>query len=162
MRRAAGKDLSPSGCGPVGREVELERRVLAALHGTGRVGILDWYTSLASSWLDVEPAMRRLLMLRTHQWIAERVLTPRRQDMPPTAEDLKPGGALGQSLFALIPPGELNDWRGWIRLVVVELKRALRWPPAKRNEAWAHWLFLIPYSEQASHAPENRGGMPWI
>jgi hypothetical protein len=155
MRHADGKELSPSGRGPVGPEVELERRVMAALRGTARVGLLDWYASLASSWLEVEPAMRRLLMLRVHQWIAERVLTPRRQDTPPAAEDLKLGGPLVQSLFALIPPCELDNWRGWIRLVVVELKGALRWPAAKRNEAWAHWLFLIPYSEQGSHVPEK-------
>lgn len=161
MRHPAGKDFSSSGHGPVGPQVELERRVMAALHGTGRAGLVDWYASLAPSWLDVEPTVHRLLMLRTHEWIAERVLTPRRQDMPPAAEDLKPGGALVRSLFVLIPSGQLDDWRGWIRLVVLELKRALRWPPAKRNEAWAHWLFLIPYSEQASPAPQNTGGTPW-
>ena len=148
MRRAAGKDLSPSGCGPVGLEFEIEREVMAALHDTRRVGLVHWYVSLSSSWLEVEPPMRRLLMLRIHQWIAERVLTPRCQDGSPATEDLKPGGALVQSLFALVPPRELDDWRGWIRLVVVELKQALRWPLAKRNEAWAHWLFLIPYREQ--------------
>ena len=133
---------------------------MAALHDTRRVGLVDWYVSPSSSWLEVQPAMRRLLMLRTHQWIAERVLTPRRADMPPAAEDLKPGGALVQSLICLIPPAQLGDWRGWIQLVVVELKQALRWPSAKRNEAWAHWLFLIPYREQASRAPENSGGTP--
>lgn len=105
--------------------------------------------------------MHRLLMLRIHQWIAERVLTPRHQDKPPAAEDLKLGGALVQSLFALIPSSEVGDWRGWIRLVVVELKRALRWPATKRNDAWAHWLFLIPYSQQANHVPENRRGVSW-
>jgi hypothetical protein len=161
MRRAVGKEFSPSERGPVGPEGELERRVMAALRGTGRVGLVDWYVSLASSWLEVEPAVRRLLMLRTHQWIAERVLTPKRQNRPPVADDLKPGGPLVRSLVALVPPGQLDDWRGWIRLVVVELKGALRWPTAKRNEAWAHWLFLIPYSEQASRALENRGGPPW-
>jgi hypothetical protein len=159
MRRAAGKDLSPSGRAPVGLE-GLEREVMAALHDTRRVGLVHWYASLASSWLEVEPPTRRLLMLRTHQWIAERVLTPRRQDGPSAPGDLKPGGALVQSLFALIPPRELDDWRGWIRLVVVELKRALRWPPAKRNEAWAHWLFLIPYREQAMQTAEPCGSPP--
>jgi hypothetical protein len=161
MRRAAGKDLSPSGRSPGGLEFEIEREVMAALHDTRRVGLVHWYVSLSSSWLEVEPPMRRLLMLRIHQWIAERVLTPRRQDGSPAREDLKPGGALVQSLFALVPPRELDDWRGWIRLVVVELKQALRWPLAKRNEAWAHWLFLIPYREQVVRAPEYKVGMPW-
>ena len=160
MRHAVGKELSRSGRGPVGPEDELERRVMAALHDTGRVGLVDWYASLTPSWLEVGPTVHRILMLRTHQWIAERVLTPRRQDMPPAADDLKPGGALVRSLFVLIPPGQLDDWRGWIRLVILELKRALRWPPAKRNEAWAHWLFLIPYCEHAGRAPETTGGKP--
>lgn len=161
MRHPAGKELSPSGQGPGGPEFELERRVMAALHGTGRAGLVDWYAGLAPSWLDVEPAVRRLLMLRIHQWIAERVLTPRRRDMPLAAEDLKPSGALVRSLFALVPPGQLDHWRGWIRLVVVQLKRALRWPTPKRNDAWTHWLFLIPYSEHASCAPDTSGGRPW-
>lgn len=160
MRRAVGKELLPSGRGRVAPEAEFERRVMAALHGTGRVGLVEWYASLMPSWLEVEPTVHRLLMLRIHQWIAERVLMPPRQDMPPVAEDLKPGGTLVRSLFALTPPGERDHWRGWIRPVVVDLKRALRWPAAKRNEAWAHWLFLIPYSEQASRAPENTGGKP--
>lgn len=161
VRHADRKGHSPSGRSPLGPEAELERRVMAALHGTGRAGLVDWYASLAPSWRDVEPSVRRLLMLRTHQWIAERMLTPRPRDIPLAAEDLKPGGALVRSLFALIPPGQLDHWRGWIRLVVVQLKRALRWPTAKRNDAWAHWLFLIPYSEHASRAPETSGGMPW-
>ena len=160
MRRAVGKKTPPSAHGSIGPEVELERRVLAALHATRRVGLVEWYASLAPSWLDVEPPVRRLLMLRTHQWIAESMLTPRREDMPAAADDLKPGGALVRSLLALIPSGQPDDWRGWVRLVVLELKRALRWPAAKRNEAWAHWLFLIPYTEQASPVPENPGGMP--
>jgi hypothetical protein len=160
MRHVVGKELSPSRRGRVETEAEFERRVMAALRRTARVGLVEWYASLTPSWLEVEPAVHRLLMLRIHQWIAERVLMPRGQDVRSAAEDLKPGGALVRSLFTLIPPGEPDHWRGWIRLVVVDLKRALRWPAAKRNEAWAHWLFLIPYSEQASRAPESTGGRP--
>ena len=160
MRRVVGKEFPPSERGQVGPEAELERRVMAALHRTGRVGLVDWYASLTPSWLEVGPAVHRLLMLRIHQWIAERVLMPRRQDMPLAADDLKPDGTLVRSLCALIPPGEQDQWRGWIRLVVVDLKRALRWPAAKRNEAWAHWLFLIPYCEHAGRAPETTGGKP--
>lgn len=145
-----GEENAQSGGGPPGRDVELERRVVTALRGTARTALVEWYASLAPSWLEVKPPVRRLLMLRIHQWIAERVLTPRRQNVPPAAEDLKPGGALVRSLFALIPPGQLDDWRCWIRLVLVELKRALHWPAAERTEAWAHWLFLIPYTEQVT------------
>lgn len=160
MRRAVGKELPSPGLGRVEPEAEFERRVMAALHRTGRVGLVDWYASLIPSWLEVGPPVHRLLMLRIHQWIAERVLMPHRQGMPPVAEDLKAGGTLVRSLLALIPRSERDHWRGWIRLVVVDLKRALRWPAAKRNDAWAHWLFLIPYREQANRAPENTGGKP--
>ena len=55
MRRAVGRELPPSGRGRVGPEAEFERRAMAALHSTGRVGLVDWYASLASSWLEVEP-----------------------------------------------------------------------------------------------------------
>lgn len=126
-------------------DVELERQVVSALRGISRSGLAEWYSSLAPSWLEVKPAVRRRLMLRVHQWIAERVLTESGQDV---SEDLKAGGALVRSLFALIPPDQLEGWRGWVRSVLVELKRALRWPAGLRNEAWAHWLFLIPYTEQ--------------
>jgi hypothetical protein len=151
-----GEESSLPGRGQAGPDIELERCVLTALHGIPRAGLVEWYASLAPSWLEVEPAMRRRLMLRTHQWIAERVLTPGRQTVPPAA-DLKPGGALVRSLFALIPPGQRDEWRCWIRLVFVQLKRALHWPAAKRTEAWAYWLFLIPYTEQVTRVPGGRG-----
>ena len=151
-----GEENAQSGGGPRGRDVELERRVVIALRGTSRTALAEWYVSLAPSW-QVKPPMRRLLMLRVHQWIAERVLTPRSQGGPSAAEDLKPGGALVRSLVALIPPDQLADWRGWIRPVLVELKRALHWPLEQRNEAWAHWLFLIPYAEQESRIPGAAG-----
>lgn len=160
MRSAAGGKLSLSGCGPIGPEVDLECRVIAALEVTQRVGLVVWYASLESRWLDVEPAVRRLLMLRIHQWIAERVLTSEGEGRSPAAEDLTPGGALDQSLSPLIPPGEMDDWRGWIQLVVAQLKDVLQWPAARRNEAWAHWLFLIPWSQQACRPPGNTGGTP--
>jgi hypothetical protein len=148
-----GEQNAQSGGGPGGRDVELERRVVTALRGISHTALVEWYASLAPSWLEVQPPMRRLLMLGIHQWIAERVLTPRSPGGPSAAEDLKPGGALVRSLVALIPPDQLDDWRGWIRPVFVELKRALHWPVEQRNEAWAHWLFLIPYAEQVSRVP---------
>ena len=140
--------------------VFLGAHMIAALQVTQRVGLVAWYASLESRWLDVEPAVRRLLMLRIHQWIVERVLTSGGQDLSPAVEDLTPGGTLDLSLFPLIPPGEMDDWRGWIQLVVVQLKDVLQWPAARQNEAWAHWLFLIPCNQQACRPPENTGGMP--
>jgi len=157
MRHAVGGRMSLSGCGPIEPELDLERRVIAALEVTGRVSLVAWYASLESRWLDVEPAVRRLLMLRIHQWIAERVLTSGDQDLSPAVEDLTPGGMLDLSLSPLIPPGEVDDWRGWVQLVVAQLKDVLQWPAARRNEAWAHWLFLIPCSQQACRPPENMG-----
>jgi hypothetical protein len=142
---------------PAASDIDLERRVVSALHRAARPGLEEWYESLMPSWLEVKPALRRLLMLRTHQWIAERVLAPARRHGPPPAEDLRPDGALVRSLVALLPPGQAGEWRSWIRLVAVEMKRALRWPAEQRNEAWAHWLFLIPYSGPAGHIPSGAG-----
>jgi len=155
-----GEGTSAPGPGPNGPQADLEGRVMAALHRIPRAGLVEWYASLAPSWLEAEPAMRRLLMRRIHLWIAERVLTPARQDMPPASADLKPGGALVRSLFDLVPPGQLAEWRGWVRLVVVDLKRTLQWPAVKRNDAWVHWLFLIPYAEQGSPVAATRAEPP--
>jgi hypothetical protein len=144
-----------SGRGPEEWDVELERQVVTTLRGAAGTALVEWYASLAPSWLEAEPALRRRLILRIHRWIAERVLTGRGRGASSAAEDLRPGGALVRSLVALIPPDQLDDWRGWIRPVLVQLKRALQWPVEQRNEAWAHWLFLIPYTERTTSAPRS-------
>jgi len=104
-----------------------------------------WYCNMATCWLTVEPAVRRRLILRSHQWLAECVFTP--HGVRPGALDaLGPGGPLACALAEMIPATERAVWRPWVRLVLHDLRRALRWPPSRQTEAWYRWLFLIPYS----------------
>jgi hypothetical protein len=62
------------------------------------------------------------------------------------AADLRPEGALTQSLAAQVPPDDAAEWRHFIDLVVANLRHALLVPVTQHNEAWVRWLFLIPYS----------------
>src|SRR2546430_17462251 len=64
----------------------------------------------------------------------------------PEPADLGPTGRLVWRLVRVVPPGELDVWKAWIRLTVNDLQRALAWPASRRREAWARWLFAIPYS----------------
>lgn len=121
----------------------------AAVRGQSQGTLIEWYLRLAPCWLGAKPPVRRRLLLRTHQWIAERLLGPD-SDLRAAAEDLEPGGALTRTLAALVPPDQLDGWREWIQLVVADLRRALLRPLARRNEAWVQWLFLIPYSVRVS------------
>jgi hypothetical protein len=139
---------------PPEREVlyaEMARLIAPVARKASQRELVTWYLSLASCWLGATPRLRRRLLLRTHQWIAERVMSPD-QELRAAAEELEPGGALTRALTELVPSDERDGWRNWIRLVVTDLRRALRRPLAERNEAWAHWLFLIPYSVPLSAA----------
>ena len=108
------------------------------------VAVTSWYSDMASCWLTMEPLVRRRLTLRAHQWLAKSVFTDHgiRVDV---FEDLGPGGRLAAALAEIIPVAEAERWRPWVRLVLHDLRRALRWPPAHRTAAWCRWLFLIPY-----------------
>jgi hypothetical protein len=108
--------------------------------------LLQWYRDMAPCWLAVEPQLRRRLILRTHQWIVERVLLPMARGEPPATADLVPTGRLVWRLVRVVPPDELDVWKVWIRLTLTDLQRALAWPASRRTEAWARWLFAIPYS----------------
>src|SRR5207247_10680592 len=68
-----------------------------------------------------------------------------RGEQPGTA-DAGPTGRLVWRLVRVVPPGELDVWKAWLRLTVNDLQRALAWPASRRREAWARWLFAIPYS----------------
>src|SRR5206468_12428322 len=84
--------------------------------------------------------------LRTHHWIVERVLLPIARGEPPAAADLRPTGRLVCRLVRVVPPGEFDLWKTWIRLTIGDLQSALVWPADRRTEAWVRWLFHIPYS----------------
>ena len=75
----------------------------------GRLSDLrDWYAQMAPCWLAIEPLQRRRLVLQTHAWIAERVLSDRctgsgpggrwpraRRHAGPTAPEPRAQGGLG-------------------------------------------------------------------
>ena len=112
-----------------------------------------WYRSMASCLLGAEPAIRRRLILRSHQWLAECVFSPH-GIRPDAVDSLGPGSPLASALAEMIPATERAVWRPWIRLVLRDLRRALHWPPSRQTDAWCRCLFLIPYSVPA---PRRRG-----
>jgi hypothetical protein len=121
-------------------------RATSALDETGLASLKAWYETMAPCWLAIQPARRRRLVLQTHVWIAERVLADPTAAVRPVLDDLAPDGALVQSLVRLVPGAEAAVWRLWIDVARADLERAMRHPRARRSQAWARWLFLIPYS----------------
>src|SRR5262249_58943195 len=95
------------------------------------------------------PPARRRLVLRTHRWIAERVLEPLSQDEEPARDDLEADGLLTDWLSDAVPSEEREAWQPWVHLVRARLRRALAWPGAHPDAAWVRWLFLIPPSVPA-------------
>ena len=112
-------------------------------------GLGRWYRQMTASWMSVEPPARRRLVLRTHRWIAKRVLEPLSQDEEPARDDLEADGLLADWLSDAVPSGEREAWQPWMHLVRARLRRALAWPGAQRNDVWVRWLFLIPNSVPA-------------
>jgi hypothetical protein len=123
--------------------------------GGSGAGLAEWYLALASCWLGAEPPIRRRLILEVHDWIAERVFEPGPAVRRRALAEVGPGATLERRLLALIPPGEMETWGAWPARVASELRRALGRPPAERNEAWAHSLFLIPYGLRVTRAAER-------
>ncbi len=70
----------------VGARLADREPATAAPHRAGRPGraaagdlsptLLNWYRDMTPCWLAVEPQVRRRLILRTHEWIVEGVLSP--------------------------------------------------------------------------------------
>jgi hypothetical protein len=112
-----------------------------------------WYEAMAPSWLSIQPALRRALVLRTHRWIAERLLAPTSDGYAAEQEDLGVGGRLWETLTTLIPADDRTAWRPWLRLVISDIEGALRRPIEKWDQTWVRWLLLIPYSIPAPPAP---------
>src|SRR5262245_6560886 len=129
------------------------RRTGSAAGAFGRAPrtLLAWYLGLIPHWMGADPSVRCALLLRTHEWIVDRVLDPD-VSLAAAAADLRPDGALSRTLSALVPPEEMKHWKHFIHLVVANLRHALLLPVTRRNEAWVRWLFLIPYSIR--YAPE--------
>ena len=124
-----------------------DERTTRALDETGLESLKAWYEMMAPCWLAIQPARRRRLVLQTHVWIAERVLAASADTGWAAAlKELAPDGALVRTLARLVPGAEASAWRLWIDVVRGDLEHALRHPRARRSQAWARWLFLIPYS----------------
>jgi hypothetical protein len=125
----------------------------------GRLNDLrDWYARMAPCWLAIEPLQRRRLVLQTHAWIAERVLSDAAQDLIPVADGLEHDGMLARLLQNLVPKEDRAVWKPWIELVRVDLLRALARPPHRRTLAWGRWLFFIPYSVPTPRRARLRAG----
>ena len=121
--------------------------------------LVTWYLGLIPHWTSAGPRLRTQLLLRTHQWIVERIVAPE-ADLAAAAADLRPDGALTRTLIDLVPATEdSEDRRRFIRILVANLRHALLRPVTRRNEAWVRWLFLIPYSVKGWDAPGG-GGAP--
>lgn len=122
-----------------------------------------WYEAMAPCWLAIQPARRRRLVLQSHVWIADHALADPVEGPRRAAAELGRDGSLVRALDRLVPRAQAAPWRAWIDLVRTDLARALARPPARRTQAWARWLFLIPYSvpvpHRSSRAPRS-GGAP--
>ena len=110
--------------------------------------LVTWYLGLIPHWMGGQSRLRTRLLLRTHQWIIERVLAPE-VSLSAAAADLQPEGALVRTLTELVAAEASEGWRQFILVVVANLRHALLLPVTRRNEAWVRWLFLIPYSVKA-------------
>ena len=120
----------------------------------------QWYRDMTPCWMTAEPFRRRRLILRTHRWIAERVLAPLAHGEEPFVIDLEAQGVLAQSLVRTIPPPELEAWQPWVRLMLADLRQALASTPSPRSDEWVRWLFLIPYSIPIRRRAARRARSP--
>jgi hypothetical protein len=130
---------------PAAGAVRPRGRLAATASDKPPSNLLWWYLGLTPHWTGGEPRLRCQLLLRTHEWIVDRVLAPE-VSLPAAMADLHPDGALARALIELVPPDETEGWRQFIQLVVATLRHALLQPVTRRNEAWVRWLFLIPYA----------------
>ena len=141
-------------------EAEPDKGAATAVLADGRLNELRaWYSRMAPCWLAIEPPLRRRLVLQTHAWIAERVLADSASRHPiPAADGLEHDGTLARLLQHLVAREDRTAWGPWIELVRADLQRALMRPPARRTEAWARWLFFIPYSVPTPRRARSRAG----
>lgn len=143
---------------PGAKPIRLRSRCATAPSDELPSSLLTWYLGLIPHWMGARPRLKARLLLRTHQWIVDRILAPD-VDLVSAAADLGPDGALTRILTELLPKEDAEPWRRFIRRLVAELRRALLVPVTRRNEAWVRWLFLIPYGA-AGLAPFPDGVAP--
>ena len=123
-----------------------------AAPGNPPSSLITWYLGLIPHWMGPRPRAERRLLLRTHEWIVDRIAA-REATLTAAAADLRPDGALTRILSDLVPADETGHWHRFIELLVARLRDALLVPVSRRNEAWVRWLFLITYSIPAPSLP---------
>src|SRR5262245_34248873 len=116
--------------------------------------LVTWYLGLIPHWMGGQSRIRTRVLLRTHQWIVDRVLAPE-VSLPTAAAELQPEGALVRALTELVPAGARDGWGPFMRVVVATLRHGLLMPVTRGNEAWVRWFFLIPYSGKAFEPAER-------
>jgi hypothetical protein len=106
-----------------------------------QANVARWYGEMTPYWTTLAPSVRKRLVLRVHQWIAETAFIEGvlRADV---MDDLGPGGVLTLALTEVIPLSERERWRPWVRATLRDLRRTLGSPPGLQTEAWWRQLFL--------------------
>jgi hypothetical protein len=144
---------------PLPRRRVSRRARLAASSDRLPCALVTWYLGLIPHWTSAGPRPRTRLLLRTHQWIVERIVAPE-ANLATAAADLRPDGQLTRILTDLVPAEDSERWGQFIRVLVANLRHALLRPVTRRNEAWVRWLFLIPYSVKGWELPADPGASP--
>jgi hypothetical protein len=116
---------------------------------------------MAPCWLAIQPARRRRLVLQTHVWLADVVLSDPAEGPRRGLAELGLDSSLSRALERLLPGRDRVIWRGWIEHVRADLARALSRPPRQRTQAWARWLFFIPYSAPVPRPPRRVPTSTW-
>ena len=128
---------------------------------TGLEALKAWYETMAPCWLAIQPARRRRLVLQTHVWLADVALADPLDGPRRALAELGPSGALVRALERLVSGHDAVAWRGWIDYVREDLARALGRPAPLRTQAWARWLFFIPYSAPFPNRRRRPPTSPW-
>jgi hypothetical protein len=132
------------------------RLAASALSDKLPCALVTWYLGLIPHWTSGGPRLRTRLLLRTHQWIVERIVAPE-ASLAAAAADLCPDGQLTRILTDMVPAEDAEHRGQFIRVLVANLRHALLRPVTQRNEAWVRWLFLIPYSVKGWDTPAAGG-----
>jgi hypothetical protein len=128
---------------------------------TGLEALKAWYETMAPCWLAIQPARRRRLVLQTHVWLADVALADPLDGPRRALAELGPSGALVRALERLVSGHDAVAWRRWIDYVREDLARALGRPAPLRTQAWARWLFFIPYSAPFPNRRRRPPTSPW-
>ena len=130
------------------------RRPLAAAATSGKTpsSLVTWYLGLTHHWMGDNPRVKTRILLRTHEWIIDRVLAPE-VGLAAAAADLRPDGALTRSLAALVPPDDAA--------AVAPLHRPRGREPAPRAPRARHaaqrGLGALALPDPVQHPADRRG-----